>query len=205
MFNSLAQTLVRSAPPRACRTRTRGPSCGTSAWSTRTTAGRWTTSCAASVLDGAGPAGRRRRDRAGPRAGRAQGGRADQAVRARRRPCGSAAITPDLFASGEYLPVDAVGPRAGHAFASLESSGDRAVLVLVPRLVAVAGPRARQPARRRRRLGRDRSASARPSCRSSAGRTCLTGETIDPRPNARLPVARVLGHFPVALLEGSRE
>ena len=40
------QTLLSSPRP-ACRTRTRGRNCGTSAWSTRTTAGRWITKSAA--------------------------------------------------------------------------------------------------------------------------------------------------------------
>ena len=47
---SLAQTLLKLTAP-ACPTSTRAPSCGTSAWSTPTTAGRSTTSCAGACSD----------------------------------------------------------------------------------------------------------------------------------------------------------
>ena len=43
---------------------------------------------------------------------------------------------PELFASGGYVPVAVTGARADHCFAFLRTAGDKAALVVVPRLSA---------------------------------------------------------------------
>jgi (1->4)-alpha-D-glucan 1-alpha-D-glucosylmutase len=109
----------------------------------------------------------------------------------------------ELFAQGNYIPVDAVGPRSGHAFCFARVSGASCALVLVPRLMASlvlvpGGPP----------IGEDvwgTTALLLPDTFSRMRWTNrLTGETFEPTPQRDLPVARVLDHFPVALLEGTR-
>jgi (1->4)-alpha-D-glucan 1-alpha-D-glucosylmutase len=110
---------------------------------------------------------------------------------------------PDLFARGGYLPVDVVGPKAGHVFCFARLHGDESVLVVVPRLVATLLPDTNGSpvgpevwAHTGLRLP-DELANFRWS-------NVLTAEVHEPAPDHRLPLARLLGSFPVALLEGRR-
>ena len=49
---------------------------------------------------------------------------------------------PDLFAEGEYVPVEVRGPWAENVIAFARHTTDRWVIAVVPRIVmAVAGPR----------------------------------------------------------------
>ncbi|HKA06860.1 MAG TPA: malto-oligosyltrehalose synthase [Gemmataceae bacterium] len=104
-----------------------------------------------------------------------------------------------LFARGDYVPLEASGPRAGHAFCFLRILGESFALVLVPRLIASLVLVPGSPP-----LGEDvwgNTVVPLPEPFGSLRWTNrLTGYTIEPQ--NKLPVARVLGHFPVALLEG---
>jgi (1->4)-alpha-D-glucan 1-alpha-D-glucosylmutase len=105
----------------------------------------------------------------------------------------------DLFARGDYVPLDASGPRAGHAFCFLRTLAESCALVLVPRLMASLVVVPGTPP-----LGEDvwgETGVALPEPFAGFRWTSrLTGDTIEPA--SKLPAARVLGHFPVALLEG---
>lgn len=109
----------------------------------------------------------------------------------------------DLFARGAYVPVDVLGPKAGHVFCFARVHGEGCALVVVPRLVTTLFPdTGRAPvgpeawAHTGLRLP-DELANYRWS-------NVLTAEVHEPPADHRLPVARVLGSFPVALLEGRR-
>jgi len=109
----------------------------------------------------------------------------------------------ELFTHGSYAPVDAVGPRAGHAFCFARVWGTSCALALVPRLMASLVLIPGSPP-----VGEDvwgATALLLPDTFSRVRWTNrLTDETFDPTPQRDLPVARVLDHFPVALLEGTR-
>ncbi len=109
----------------------------------------------------------------------------------------------DVFDDGAYSPLAAVGERAAHVCAFMRERDGRAVIVLAPRLtVGLTGGQERAP------VGPDiwgNTWLALPP--DHAGRTyrsALTGEQFtaaerDGTPG--LPVAELLMHFPVGLLE----
>ena len=131
----------------ACRTRTRGPSCGTSAWSTRTTAGRWTTTAARGC---SGSSGRPSSPPAATCASwpgtwsppRKTAGSSSTSPTGR-SPCRR--DHPGLFTAGDYIPLAAEGPKAAHLFAFARRAGDAAAVVAVPRLVARLTPDPARP------------------------------------------------------------
>jgi (1->4)-alpha-D-glucan 1-alpha-D-glucosylmutase len=106
----------------------------------------------------------------------------------------------DLFATGDYRPLETRGPLAEHLCAFARVSGTAAALTVVPRLLArlgledaPLGPAAWQETRLV--LGDDLA---------GAYRNVLTGERVDAQPGAdgpALAAGEVLARFPVALLE----
>jgi (1->4)-alpha-D-glucan 1-alpha-D-glucosylmutase len=104
---------------------------------------------------------------------------------------------PDLFARGGYVPLLAEGEKAAHAFAFLRTSGAGAAATVVPRLPAGLVPDAdRLP------VGADvwgNTALILPAGSGVRWRNVLTGEVHDVA-DGRLPLARALAAFPVALL-----
>ncbi len=46
---------------------------------------------------------------------------------------------PDLFAKGDYLPLDVSGPKAAHVLAFARGNGNGACVVVVPRLATELG------------------------------------------------------------------
>jgi (1->4)-alpha-D-glucan 1-alpha-D-glucosylmutase len=108
----------------------------------------------------------------------------------------------EVFARGDYVPVEAAGPRRDHVCAFARRAGDAVVLVAVPRLVArLAGGVERPP------LGPDVWGETRLLLPAPlAGRhyrNLFTGEELAPGGHggaADSRLARVLGRFPVALL-----
>jgi len=104
---------------------------------------------------------------------------------------------PELFERGEYVPLEAEGERADHLVAFARVSGDDAVVVVAPRLFAGLP-------------GED--GTLLPDARALPGasvvlpeglagreyRSVLTGGSV--RAEGTLPVADLLGGFPVALL-----
>jgi (1->4)-alpha-D-glucan 1-alpha-D-glucosylmutase len=101
----------------------------------------------------------------------------------------------DLFRDGAYQPVEASGPKADHVFAFLRQAGERAALVVVPRLtVGLVGGSEREL------LGPDVWADTRLTLPGGGMWVNLfTGERLVA--DGGLSLGQVLGHFPVALLE----
>ncbi|MFO0930656.1 MAG: hypothetical protein U0736_27105 [Gemmataceae bacterium] len=107
----------------------------------------------------------------------------------------------DLFARGDYLPVDASGARAAHLFAFARVLDAQAVLAVVPRLVVPLMTETMRPPVGAEVWGDTRLVLPEP-CRGSGWRNLLTGEVLEG--GDHLAVARVLDRFPVALLAAER-
>jgi (1->4)-alpha-D-glucan 1-alpha-D-glucosylmutase len=103
---------------------------------------------------------------------------------------------PELFRTGNYVPVVATGARSDHIFAFLRQLADRAVLVVVPRLVAglVGGEDSQQL---------DANVWGDTFLELPEGEVWGNHFTRDQLTTSGvgLAVSAVLGHFPVALLE----
>ena len=166
--NSLAQTLLQADVARACPTSTRAASCGTTPWSTPTTAARSTS-----------PSGHRCWPRPSrPPPPRCGPGQADSGLpklllthralhlRRRRQEC--------FCVGAAYEPLTATGPRAAHAVAYVRG-GD--IVAVAPRLVLRTG----------RRLGRHHADAARRPLRGRPRRA--TGVLAGRRPVRRPPRA----------------
>ncbi len=109
---------------------------------------------------------------------------------------------PGLFATGEYLRLEAEGPRAEHAFGFLRHRDADWAAVVVPRLLTRLAPDVQQPP-----LGRGVWQDTRLVLPEGAPRLrwrhIFTGQTITPEEHdgrLTLPLAEVFGAFPVALL-----
>ena len=107
-----------------------------------------------------------------------------------------------LFAEGDYEPLDAAGAKAEHVVAFARARGGETAIVVVPRLVVGLTAGAEQPPLDEPVWGDTWLflPSAQPG---QQFRDVFTGvsfevDTRDGRPG--LPVAAILGHFPVALL-----
>jgi len=101
----------------------------------------------------------------------------------------------DLFEKGRYEAIEVEGDRAEHVFAFLREGAENAVMVVVPRLMAALCPKLQPPLgpavwSNTRLVIPDRFAGR-------MWRNVYTGES-DGRPSS---LAKVLAHFPVALLE----
>ncbi|OAT86321.1 malto-oligosyltrehalose synthase [Desulfotomaculum copahuensis] len=123
---------------------------------------------------------------------------------------------PELFAGGEYIPLEASGPGTGHVCAFARRSDGNWVLVAVPRLLALFRAGCRGPAAqggppgelppRILPLGKETwgdSTLLLPEGTPGLWRNVLTGETVaaGAAPGGRvLPLAEVWQSFPAALL-----
>jgi (1->4)-alpha-D-glucan 1-alpha-D-glucosylmutase len=108
-----------------------------------------------------------------------------------------------LFAHGAYVPLEASGSKRDHVCAFVRSTGEEAVLVVVPRLVVRLADGSAQPPMGAEVWGTTRLALP-PTLAGRRWRNRFTGEilTADDRDGASgLSLAAVLGAFPVALLE----
>jgi (1->4)-alpha-D-glucan 1-alpha-D-glucosylmutase len=108
----------------------------------------------------------------------------------------------EVFARGEYVPLEAVGARRDHVCAFARSAGSQAVLVIVPRLVARLGEGAERPP-----LGPDVWGKTRlllpPQLAGRHYRNLFTGEELSPggqEESSESLLGTLLGRFPVALL-----
>ncbi len=109
----------------------------------------------------------------------------------------------ELFARGGYVPLESHGEQRHHVAAFARVSDAEAVLIVVPRLVArLLTGRPGAP------IGVDvwgATMLALPRGQeNSVYRNLLTGERLAVAPGREtpgLPLAQVLGHFPVAILE----
>jgi (1->4)-alpha-D-glucan 1-alpha-D-glucosylmutase len=110
---------------------------------------------------------------------------------------------PQLFSSGTYLPLEAMGEKKDNLCAFARIFADEAVLVVAPRLVVGLTGGAEKPP-----LGRDvwkdTALALSPDLAGKSYRHLFTGEWL-PAENfggtMGLSSAAIFGHFPVALLE----
>jgi (1->4)-alpha-D-glucan 1-alpha-D-glucosylmutase len=107
-----------------------------------------------------------------------------------------------LFA-GRYLPIDVVGPQAGHLFCFARLVDEVCAVVLVPRLVATLMKTDNRPP-----VGpvvwSDTALLFPPELTNFRWVNEFSGETIQQSMDRTLQVAKVLGQFPLALLAGRR-
>jgi len=111
-------------------------------------------------------------------------------------------LHPALFQQGEYLQLECGGSKKLHACAFARLHQHEALVAVVPRLVATLGPDKHPPMGAS--VWEDSWIAAPPWPTLGAFRHILTGEIITAESlNGRrvLPLARVLNHAPVALLE----
>ena len=104
---------------------------------------------------------------------------------------------PELFASGEYLPVDAVGERARHLITFARVFDGQCALVVVPRFVFELAAGAERPLVPASRWG-DTVVVLPEALRATPLRDVLGGGRY--ATGAYLPVSELLAQFPVALL-----
>jgi (1->4)-alpha-D-glucan 1-alpha-D-glucosylmutase len=105
----------------------------------------------------------------------------------------------ELFELGSYLPVEVSGERAAHVVAFARRCGDRVVIAVVPRLCAkLLGEPGRLPVGEA--VWGDTAIDLAPVGAQGSLRDVLTGATTRTEVG-RLPVAVLLQHFPVALLQ----
>ena len=111
----------------------------------------------------------------------------------------------DLFARGDYLPLEAAGSQRDHVCAFFRSLGNAVVLITIPRLVVrLVGGVERLP------LGSEVWGNTRlllpPQLTGRRYVNIFTGEELVPagqEGSPECPLGRVLGQFPVALLWSS--
>jgi (1->4)-alpha-D-glucan 1-alpha-D-glucosylmutase len=109
---------------------------------------------------------------------------------------------PDLFTSGEYLPMEIEGERREHICALARKSNGAAVLVVAPRLVAgLVGLTGLPPSGPE--IWRDTRILLPPGLGGGRFVNLLTGQLLscDDLDSPALPAATVLSTFPVAVLE----
>jgi (1->4)-alpha-D-glucan 1-alpha-D-glucosylmutase len=104
---------------------------------------------------------------------------------------------PELFASGDYLPIDAAGEQARHLIAFARVFDGQCALVVVPRFVFELAAGAGRPLVPASRWG-DTAVVLPEELRATPLRDALGGGRY--APNVRLPVGELLAQFPVALL-----
>ena len=112
-------------------------------------------------------------------------------------------LHPNLFQQGEYLQLECGGSKKQHICAFARLYQHEALVTIVPRLVATLNPDSKQPPIGASVWG-DSWIVAPPWPTLSEFRNLLTGEIIKAESvNGRrvLPLARVLSHASVALLE----
>jgi (1->4)-alpha-D-glucan 1-alpha-D-glucosylmutase len=107
---------------------------------------------------------------------------------------------PDLFLSGDYIPLQVRGERRGHVCAFARRHGKEWALVAVPRFLASLVPAGTLP------LGPQVWGDDRlllPDDSPREWRHIFTGEVFTARSDTGLPVSLVFGLFPVAVLLGT--
>ena len=109
----------------------------------------------------------------------------------------------DLFRSGDYQPLSGTGTASEHVCAFARTLGDRAVVVVAPRLVATLA-RGRLAPPVGPEFWTDTALVLPPGLADARWRDVLTGGEIEPTTvdgEPRLPLAGALSTLPVALLE----
>ena len=111
---------------------------------------------------------------------------------------------PELFASGDYQPLEVAGAAAAHvcAFSRQLAAGARGIVVVVPRLIAGLLAGNQSPPLGEAVWG-DTTITLPEQLRLSPLRNVLTGDVVqawDVAGGYAVPVADVLASFPVAVL-----
>jgi (1->4)-alpha-D-glucan 1-alpha-D-glucosylmutase len=106
---------------------------------------------------------------------------------------------PDIFQSGEYLPLTVQGAKANHVVAYVRKLENTSMLVVVPRLIGSLLAETGEPP-----IGSHAWEDTALLVSSWVGpgscRNVFTGETINvPQPGAQIAISDLLAHFPVAL------
>jgi (1->4)-alpha-D-glucan 1-alpha-D-glucosylmutase len=112
-------------------------------------------------------------------------------------------LHPELFQGGDYLPLVCEGRKRQHICAFARIREGKALVTVVPRLVALLNPDRAQPSIGAA-LWDDSCVAAPPWSKQSEFRHLFTGEilaTESVRGRWVLPLAKVFQHCPVALLE----
>ncbi|CAA9567141.1 MAG: GH13_26 / GH13 [uncultured Thermomicrobiales bacterium] len=104
---------------------------------------------------------------------------------------------PDLFTDGDYLALDATGPRRDHVVAFARRLGDQAIVVVVPRLVA--GLTKGNPVPPTGAVWDKTTLPVPDAAPGVTYRNLFTGETVTVGEGG-LALGDVLGTFPVAVL-----
>jgi malto-oligosyltrehalose synthase len=120
-----------------------------------------------------------------------QDGRVKQAVI--RRALGLRREVPDLFARGEYRPVEVRGPRAPHVVAFVRSRADAHCLVVVPLHCCHCEEQSDEA------VWHDTTLHLPPDLAGRTMRDRICGTRLEVR-DRHMPVASVLARFPIALL-----
>lgn len=107
---------------------------------------------------------------------------------------------PELFRDGEYLPLPITGAFADHLLAFARRAGNRAALVVVPRLTSLL-PDHNEPLPMGPRVWQETAVQLPASLSSHRWRDVLTGREC--RPGAILHAATALTDLPIALLATS--
>ncbi|HEV2130796.1 MAG TPA: hypothetical protein VGR27_06825, partial [Longimicrobiaceae bacterium] len=113
---------------------------------------------------------------------------------------------PELFAEGEYLPLEGSGARGEHVVAFARRRGAEAVITVVPRLTAML-TRQREFALPDAQSWEESWIEGPEELLTGRYRNVLTGEMVEARrqgARSTLSLAELLGNFPVALLERVR-
>jgi (1->4)-alpha-D-glucan 1-alpha-D-glucosylmutase len=108
----------------------------------------------------------------------------------------------EVFAHGDYLPLEAVGSRRDHICAFARSAGDQIILSIVPRLVARLGDGAERPPLGPGVWGNTRLLLP-PQFLGRRFMNLFTGEELAPdghEGTSGFFLGAILGRFPVALL-----
>jgi (1->4)-alpha-D-glucan 1-alpha-D-glucosylmutase len=119
--------------------------------------------------------------------------------------------SPDLFSSGEYIPLPVTGAAADHVVAFARRFGEEAVVVVLPRLVyrllgnqnAAESTKGASP-----RLAWEDTSVSLPTEFPTGWRNELSGELVDIDANsseASIELNRLLNVFPVAVLKARKD
>jgi (1->4)-alpha-D-glucan 1-alpha-D-glucosylmutase len=107
---------------------------------------------------------------------------------------------PSLFLQGEYVSLDASGPRQNHVVAFARRNGGRMVVAVVPRLLAAASTARIPPLESE--FWQDTRLTVPAESRPAFLRNVFTGDSVALEADGGLAVAEALRTLPVALLCG---
>jgi (1->4)-alpha-D-glucan 1-alpha-D-glucosylmutase len=109
---------------------------------------------------------------------------------------------PEVFTTGEYLPVTTTGTHAAHVCAFVRRSGSTAALIVVPRLIVqLSNPSGAAPIGSA--IWDDTQIVLPANVARRSWKNLFTSDNVVALENATIPVSQVLQQFPVGLLEAA--